>query len=318
MNKRDVMLSLLESDVCLPYVPAAFFMHFGPAYREGQAAIDKHLAYFRKTDMDFVKIQYEKTFPPIPGIRTPGDWQHMPVYDEGFYEAPLEVVKGLVAAAKDEALVLVTLYSPFMCAGHTTSDALIAAHLEDDPERVNPGLAAITESLLIFVRACIRLGVDGFYASTQGGEAHRFAPSTPGSPGIFETYIKPYDLVLMEEIDAACPFNILHVCDYQGSYDDLTPVLDYPGNVVSCPLEVGGVELPPSAAAASFGRPVMGGLDRHGVITSGDRSAIRARVQEVLSQAPKRFVLGADCTVPSETSWDDLRLAVDTAHTWRR
>ena len=88
-------------------------------------------------------------------------------------------MEGLVKAAKKEALVLVTLYSPFMCAGHTTSLPLLTEHLQQDPEAVRKGLEAITDSLMRFVKACIRLGVDGFYASTQGGEAGRFRDPPP-------------------------------------------------------------------------------------------------------------------------------------------
>ena len=309
MNKRDVMLSLATSQEVPPYVPAAFFLHFGETYREGQAAIDRHLAYFHQTGMDFVKVQYEHAFPHLPEIRRPEDWRKMPCYGDDYYAAPLAVVEGLVHAAKAEALVLVTLYSPFMSAGHTTSDAIITEHLRTDPEVVRPGLEAITESLLTFVRGCIALGVDGFYASTQGGEAHRFA----GTP-IFETYIKPYDLLLMNEITEACPFNILHVCDYCGGYDDLAPFLDYPGDVVNCCLTVGGRSLTPRDAAEFFGRPFMGGMDRHGVIASGDPAAIRREVDAVLAAAPERFILGADCTVPGDTDWQAVRTAIETAH----
>lgn len=141
MNKREVMLSLLDADRRPPYTPAAFFLHFGPYYREGQAAIDRHLAYFRHTGMDFVKIQ-----------------------------------------------------------------------------------------------------------------------------------------------------------------------------VVNCSLHVGDRQLSTRDAAAFFDRPFMGGLDRHGIITSGDRKALVDQVQAVVRAAPPRFILGADCTVPGDTDWDDLQLAIATAH----
>jgi uroporphyrinogen decarboxylase len=313
MNKRDVMLRLLDPVGQPPYVPAAFFLHFGPDYREGQAAVDRHIAYFRATGMDFVKVQYEHAFPHRPEIQHPRDWQHMPSYGRDFFEPPLAVVKGLVNAMKDEALVLVTLYSPFMSAGHVTSDETITAHLKEDPELVRPGLEAMTESLLTFVRGCIDLGVDGFYASTQGGEAHRFS-----DPGIFASYIKPYDLALMEEINNACPFNILHICDYCGGYDDLTPFVDYPGDVVNASLRVGGQVLTPLDAAQFFARPFMGGMDRHGAIASGDRARIMDEVEGILPHAPERFILGADCTVPGTTDWRDLRAAIDAAHAWPR
>ena len=175
MNKRDLVLQVLNAGQRQNYIPAGFFIHFDPSYRQGQAAVDKHLEYFRYTGMDFVKIQYEHTFPHRPEIVRPEDWVKMPVYKKDFYEEPLKVVEGLVKAAKKEALVIITLYSPFMCAGHTTSGEIITRHIVENPEKAKKGIEIIAESLMIFVKACIKLGVDGFYASTQGGESHRFA-----------------------------------------------------------------------------------------------------------------------------------------------
>ena len=54
-----------------------------------------------------------------------------------FFETPIQVVEGLVKAAKSEALVIMTLYSPFMWAAHLDAD--IAKHLEEDPEAVKKG-----------------------------------------------------------------------------------------------------------------------------------------------------------------------------------
>jgi hypothetical protein len=44
------------------YTPAAFFLHFGDGYKSGSAAAKRHLEFFRETDMDFVKIQFEQTY----------------------------------------------------------------------------------------------------------------------------------------------------------------------------------------------------------------------------------------------------------------
>ena len=94
-------------------------------------------------------------------------------------------------AAKSEALVVVTLYSPFMCAGHTTSQQIVTAHITENPDAVKKGMEIITDSLMVFVQECLRIGVDGFYHSTQGGERHRFQ-----DPSLFLECIKPYDLPL--------------------------------------------------------------------------------------------------------------------------
>jgi uroporphyrinogen decarboxylase len=309
LNKRDMMLGLGKSALPAGYVPAAFFLHFDAAHHRGQAAVDRHLEYFRHTGMDFVKIQYENPFPAHPEIQKPRDWARMPVHGVDFHAAPLDVIEGIAKAAKKDAVVVVTLYSALMMAHQATSRDIVTRHLEEDPESTAKGLDAINESLLLFVREAVRRGVDGFYASTQGGEAGRFT-----DPSVFSRYIKPRDLALMKEIDRIGAFNILHVCDYHGIYGDLTPYLDYPGRVVNCGTRLQSGAITPRQIADLFKRPFMGGMDRHGIIVNGSAEEIRREVRRVISEAPPRFLLGADCTVPSDISWDNIKAAIDTAH----
>jgi uroporphyrinogen decarboxylase len=311
MNKRDLVFSLLDQSKPPAGIPAGFFLHFPSDCHSGPSAIEKHLEYFRFTGMDFVKIQYEHKYPYRPDIQRPADWARVAPFPKDFFDEPLQVVAGLVQAAKAEAPVIITLYSPFMCAGHLAGIENLTAHLKEDPEAVRPGLEAVTESVLTFARECIRLGVDGFYASTQGGETFRFA-----DPAIFTNYVKPCDLQVMEEINRACPFNILHVCDYNGGYSDLTPFKDYPGQVVNCSLELGDRRISTREAAEFFGRPFMGGVERKGLIVDGSPSEIRAAVEGLLRIAPERYILGADCTLPSTIPWENIRMAIELAHAW--
>ena len=309
MNKRDTVLNILDKGTPQEIIPAGFFIHFDPAYHRGQAAVDKHLEYFRYTGMDFVKIQFENKFPIREEIRRPKDWSKMPLYKEDFYQDQIDIVASLLKETQKEALVIMTLYSPFMCAGHTTSREQITAHIREDPDEVEKGMEIITESLMLFVKASIKLGVDGFYTSTQGGESHRF-----GDSPLFETCIRPYDLALMEEVDRNCMFNILHVCDGHGDYSDLTPFLDYPGHIVNCSPTVGAQTLTGSQISRMFQRPFMGGLERKGVIATGTVDEIGQTVRRVVDQASEGFILGADCTLPGEVSWDNIRTAISAAH----
>jgi uroporphyrinogen decarboxylase len=309
MNKRDAVLSLLEPGYRRGYIPAAFFLHFDPAYHRGQAAVEKHLEYFQTTGMDFVKIQYELSFPHQPQIQKPEDWAKMPFFKLDFYEEQLRVVEGLVKAAKPEALVVLTLYSPFMLAGQAAGGNTVTEHIQQDPDAVKKGMQTITDSLMGFVKECIRLGLDGFYTSTQGREAGRF-----DNPGLFDQCIRPYDLQLMEEINRTCIFNILHVCDYNLPYRDLSPFVDYPGHVVNASLETTQGSISAKEVSRMFGRPFMGGLNRKGAIATGSPDEIRQAVTAAIQDAPERFILGADCTVPGGTSWENLRQAIAIAH----
>ncbi len=313
MGKRENVLGLLDPGERVARVPAAFFLHFDPSHHFGRASVEKHLEFFCATGMDFVKIQYERVFPALPGVRTPQDWRRIPLYREEFFAPQLEAVEGIVRAIKREALVVVTLYSPFMCAGHALGEERVLQHIREDPEPVRAGMEIMTESLMRFVKACVRLGVDGFYHSTQGGETGRLSERA-----LFDALVRPFDLAVMGEAERSCAFNILHICDYVGEYGDLDRFEGYPGHVVSCPLRVGGRPLALADAFRRFNRPVMGGLDRHGAIATGSEVEIRAEVEAALRHAPERFILAADCTVPAETPWGNLRTAIEAAHAWRR
>jgi uroporphyrinogen decarboxylase len=122
----------------------------------------------------------------------------------------------------------------------------------------------------------------------------------------------------MDEINIQCDFNILHVCDYRGEYADFTSYLDYPGHLVSTPLKWGEKNLKLKEVAEIFKRPVMGRLDRHGIITKGSKNEIVAAVNAVCDEAPEKFMLGADCTLPSDIDWENVKTAIDAAHNYER
>ena len=309
VNKRERMLGWLAGEAMPNYTPAAFFLHFGNDYKVGSAAARRHLEFFRATDMDFVKIQFEQTYSPQDFLKQPSDWARLKLAKLDFYEPQLQTVRELVKAEKKNSLILMTLYSPFMCAGHCATSPVLLRHLEENPEAVRKGLEILTESQMLFVRACIKEGVDGFYTSTQGGEAKRFS-----RPAIFGKYVKPFDLVAMKEAASSCPFNILHVCDYVAPYANYDAVVDYPGHVVNVPVKLVDRSLSGQEITKLFKRPFMGGMDRHGVIAKGTPTQVDAEIRQVVKSAPRPFILGADCTVEADTSWDRLKHAISVAH----
>src|ERR1700679_211039 len=77
LTRRDRMLQWLAGETQPNYTPAAFFLHFGDACKNGPAAAQKHLEFFRRTDMDFVKIQFEQLYSRQEFIQKPSDWANI-------------------------------------------------------------------------------------------------------------------------------------------------------------------------------------------------------------------------------------------------
>ncbi len=309
INKRNAFLEFIHGSGKQTYFPGAFFTHFPVADHFGPTAVIKHLEYFRATDADILKVQYERKFPLIESLQRPADWSSVPLLKKDFYAEQLNVIEGIVAEGKNEALVIPTVYPPLAFAGHFTDYKHHINHLNEDPEAVKKGLEIITESTIIFVRECAKLGVDGFFQASQGGEANRFVDER-----IFHEYVKPFELAIASEIASAGECNILHIHNAGEGYRDYAAFVDYPCHVINCGLQLHDSETTSAEIYDLFEKPFLGGLEREGVVYSGSIEEIQSRVKSVIADAPPRFALGATCTLPRDVSWDNIRVALDTAH----
>lgn len=311
-SKRDLVMQVLDMSKTPDYVPAGFFMHFGV---RGDAAVKAHSDYFRATGMDFVKIQFdEQGLPENKEIKSPGDWAKIPILDEKWFEPSLYLLKKMIQELKSEALIIQTLYSPYQMAKQAVPWETLVKHVNQDAESVSRGMENITLSIMHFVNAAVKMGVDGFYTCTQGGETNRIADRN-----LFYRSVKSYDMILYKEVSELVPFNILHICDYEGSYESFeTKFRDYPGELVNVPLSADGKPLSLTQASSIFKRPVMGGLDRHGILSTGSPDDIRKAVIEVLNNAPPNVILGANCTVDNKIPIVNLKAAIEAAHEFRK
>lgn len=311
VSKRELIYQVLDQSKPNTYVPAAFFLHFKD--KLGEEAVREHVEFFKATNMDIVKIQYEIVVPHID-IKQPEDWKKVPVYDESFFEPQVEVIEAISKQLAGEALVFPTVYSPLALLHQTAGDDFVEL-IKKDPEAAKPALENITQSIINYLKVARRRGADGFYVSSQGGDIKTF-----GGTKAWDV-IRPYDKAVSEYADKIAPINILHICDYGSSYADqaaLEGYADYPASIINPPvnLEKGTVDL--KHLQQAFKRPVFGGLDRLGVIVTGNIDEAKKEIDKVLENAPDNFILGADCTVPSETDYARLRELIDYTHTWRQ
>ena len=311
VNKREKVLAVLDNSKPNQYIPAAFFMHFND--KLGQGAIKTHIDYFRATNMDFSKIQYEVTLPKQPEIKSPKDWEKIRVYGKELFEPQFEVIREIVKELKSEALIIPTVYSPLLLAEQVVGRETYLAHTKENPDAVEKGIRNLTENILFFIRESIKLGVDGFYLSTHGGDTAVFydGPS-------FHQLIETYDNIIFKEANDNTLFNILHICSPENTYQKLDHLTAYPSSVINPPtLLADGSSTNLKEIQSKFRRPVMGGLDHNGVIAHGSPVEIKNEVDKVLENASQNFILAANCTVHGKVPWENLRSVIDYAHDWR-
>lgn len=302
MNKVECVRAALAGER-VDRVPASFWFHFPPDKRHGDASVRAHLAYYRESGVDYLKVMNEHPYQANMAIHSPADWRQVrpAPLSSRFYQDQLDEIKKIVDALQGECLVITTLFNPYASGNHA-SEHQVTEHLKADPDSVHHGLAAIADSLAGFAAACIDAGASGIYYAAQGGEEDRFTEEE------FLQYIKPHDLAVLEAIEGAGEFHLLHIC---GDRIRLALYTDYPGHAVNWAATKHNLGL--KDGHALFKRTVVGGMDDRGVVVSGPAEAIRAAVQEVIIDFGTRaLILGADCTFPTDIPVSHIRVAVES------
>ena len=313
-NRRERILQVLDQSRPNEYVPAGFFLHF--ENKLGRKAVEDHKAFYKATNMDFVKVFYEIAVPKID-IQSGKDWEKVPVYSEEFFAPQVAVIEDLAREFGKEAFILPTVYSPLALAHQTLGRGKDFKKLvEEDTKAFGKAIKNLSLSIENYLRSARKHGADGFYVSSQGGDGNSI------SPKIWKEQIREWDKHVSEVAAEIGLINILHICDYGTPYKNaeaLYEFADYPASIINVPLKFSdGSTLNLKEAQKRFGRPIFGGLERLGVIAKGSIEEAKAEVDKVLKDASPNFILGADCTVPGDTDWEKLRAVIDYVHTWRQ
>ena len=299
MDKIERVQAALQGE-SVDRVPASFWFHFPADQVAGHAMAMAHLNTYRAADPDFLKVMNDNGYAltGIDEIRSPADWRKLkpaPLLSRP-YQDQLDGLREIADEVGDEVLLITTVFNPYST-GNDISGRKVTEHLKADPESVAIGLSAIAESMAEFSCACIEAGAAGIYFSAQGGEVDRFAAEE------FETYIKPYDLVVLQAAEkAGATFNVLHICGHRLR---LEAYADYPGHAVNWAPQQDNLSL--SEGRPLFRRTIIGGVDQRGPIVGGSRQEIAAEVQGAIAEMGKTgFMVGAGCTVPSDIRIEHL------------
>ena len=308
-NKKEIIDQFIAGTLDPSYVPALFWGHFPGDQKLGEGAVQAHMTLFRKGGADILKIQNEKPMPRVDDLT-----METPLVPEDHYRPVLELIKEIVSQVGDSVFVMPTILSTHQLALQAFGYERLCQYAVERPEAYKRMLDSYTQAIIWLLRECKAAGVEAFFTATQGGEKKFYELKVPG--GFFETYIRPYDLQVMEEAAKGTKFTMLHICDWEGAMDDLTRYLDYPGKIVNVPLSIDGKPLTPSDTYKLFGRPVLGGFNRQAEIGKASPEVIAEMTRQIIANGPRgHLMVGADCSVPSPLeNTPNIHAAISTAH----
>lgn len=308
-DKKEIIDRFIAGTLDSSYTPALFFGHFGNGKKLGEGALKAHLSLFLKGGADILKVQTEQPMPRVHDLT-----MDTPLVPEDYYRPTLELIKEILTYVGNDVYVMPTILSTHQVARQGFGDNRLPIYAVERPKAYKRMLDSYTQAILWFIRECKAAGVEAFFTATQGGEKKFYEINVPN--GFYETYIRPYDLLVMGEANKDTKLTILHICDWEGAMDDLTRYLDYPGIIVNVPLTIDGKPLSLSDTYKLFGRPVLGGFNRKGDIGKASPEKVAEMTRQIIAEGPVgHIMIGADCSVPSPLDITaNIHAAVSAAH----
>ena len=190
--------------------------------------------------------------------------------------------------------------------GYDAARNLLVACLRQDEAKALDGLKRIAECMCALAWGDKEAGMDGIYYASLGGERDRWFTAEE-----FARWIAPLDQLILSEIRKVGCAAVLHICkdhldmERYRSYNSCCDVVNWGVYEVPYSLEEGKKLFP--------GKTLMGGLaNRSGPLVEGTQEELAAAVAQVVETAGTQgFILGADCTLPTEIPTQRIRWVME-------
>lgn len=317
MNKRERVYAALEGED-VDRIPLSLWRHFHKQDQTPAGLASATLAFYKKYDFDLIKLTPSGFYaiedwgaqvilskdddqPPTlkrPVIRKPEDWRNLTTLSTttGSYGRALEAVKLLTSQLdKDDAPVLMTVFSPLTIAYKLAGDALLD-HLEDHATDVHIGLATIAETTSRFADVVLEAGADGIFFASQLSRVDMLTEK------MCQAFVIRYDLIALERVKLQPAPLVLHL---HGANPHFTSVNQYPAHAVSWHNHETGPSI--GEALNLTDKTLFTGLDLDN-LENGNPDEIITQAREAMAQTGgKRLILAPACVIPTKTPPENLQ-----------
>lgn len=317
MNKRERIIAAIEKKP-VDHVPAGFSLHFPADQSKGEAGVRAHLEFFRETDTDIIKIMNENLVPYVGEIRGPEDFDKIPeiTMESDFMKCQMDMTKRILAECDPEAFSIGTLHGIAASSVHPLEQGgveymearnRVVRSLRENPKPVLAALGRITDGMCELAKSYIEAGLDGIYYAALGGEMSILTDEEHAA------WMKPFDLKMMKAVRDAGGYCFLHICKDGLNMERFKDYMEY-ADVVNWGIYEAPMSLKDGKSLFAP-RTIMGGLaNRSGVLVDGTIGELKQAVKDVITDYGKTgFILGADCTLPTEIPYERIRAAVEAA-----
>jgi uroporphyrinogen decarboxylase len=292
MNKIDRINSAINGTE-VDRIPFSIWYHFGLQHLPGEAIAAAELAFYRKFDLDFIKVMNDYPYPLPNGmeaIDSPDDWLKLKPLNpnEGGFKEQSRALKIIGKELNGEAYYLDTIFSPWSTAKKLAKDRIFD-HQHHAPEKLKKGLEVITASFCAYIQAAIKQGLSGIFLSIGGASFELMTEPE------YAEFGRPYDLQILDAAKSA-PFNVLHIHGKKIMFD---LVKEYPVQALNWSHRYTAPNL--IEARQRYPGCIIGGIDETDTDAVRPPELRRQGQQTIQELGRKGVILGPGCAIPTNT-----------------
>lgn len=316
MTKRErVLAAILGQDI--DSIPSSYSLHFPAEKAKSNKGVRSHLEFYKKTDVDIMKIMNEYLVPDFGGIRVPSDWKIIPSFNRKtkFISDFGDFVKKIVDRLGPDDFFLATIHG--ICAssihpiearyGYLPVRELQVSHLREKSAPYLDACRRIADGLCCMADLLLEAGVDGIYYAALGGERHFYTDEE------FSRAVLPFDLQVLRHIKAKGGYVLLHMCKNNLNMQRFKPYAPY-ADIVNWGVAETNFSLKDGKKLFS-NAAIMGGLpNRAKMWSQGSDEDLKKAIKKIIAEmGRKKFIMGADCTLATDLAYERINTAVRTA-----
>ncbi|MCI0421054.1 MAG: twin-arginine translocation signal domain-containing protein [Acidobacteria bacterium] len=278
-------------------VPFTCWHHFGLEKLPGEKHAEATLDFYRKFDVDLLKVMSDSPYPPPEGldkISEPEDWQRLEPLKNPFPEQ-IKALRLINKELKGQALFVETIFQSWNVAEKLSSKKDLAQLKENDPKLFKTVLRAISESQVNHARLALDAGAAGIFLAVSAADHFVTDP---------QDYVKmgrESDLIILEAVRDKSILNVLHVHGNKPHWDTL---VTYPVQVMNYSAHGTGIGL--SDIRRKFTGTLMGGLNEGKIASQMPEELANDVHAATLAMQKRRFILSPGCSVPNDISAEVL------------
>jgi uroporphyrinogen decarboxylase len=284
--RERVERALAGRDVDRP--PISLWHHFGLEKDGPERHAQATLAFHKTYQTDLVKVMSDFPYP-----RPAGEWFALKEIDDPFPEQ-IRALTAIRDGLQGSALFVETIFNPWNVAEKLSSPEAVQKLKAEQPQRLLDALTVIAKAEAAHARRAMNAGASGIFLAVANAQPRILSRDD------YARFSAPFDRQILDAVRDA-PLNVLHL---HGDAVYLDAFYDgWPASVINYSRH--GTRVGVDAVRKAYGGVIAGGIDETNYRTL-DAATLKAQAGEARQQAGARFILTPGCSVPNDSTPEEL------------